>query len=60
MAYLADAKVASLRQPKATWAPISSPWKRPAITIEKGFVGRKPLMRARITRGGRQLFGAIF
>jgi DNA-binding MarR family transcriptional regulator len=64
MAYLADAEVADFAELKrileATQGNLGANLitleEAGYITIEKSFVGRKPLTRARITRGGREAF----
>jgi DNA-binding MarR family transcriptional regulator len=64
MAYLADAEVADFAELKRVLeatqgnlgANLITLEEAGYITIEKSFVGRKPLTRARITRDGRQAF----
>jgi DNA-binding MarR family transcriptional regulator len=64
MVYLADAEVADFvelkRALEATQGNLGANLitleEAGYITIEKSFVGRKPLTRARITREGRQAF----
>jgi len=64
MAYLADAEVADFAELKRVLgatqgnlgANLITLEEAGYITIEKSFVGRKPLTRARITREGRQAF----
>ena len=64
MAYLADAEVADFSELKrildATQGNLGANLvtleEAGYITIEKSFVGRKPLTRARITRAGREAF----
>jgi DNA-binding MarR family transcriptional regulator len=64
MAYLADADVADFAELKRVLeatqgnlgANLITLEEAGYITIEKSFVGRKPLTRARITRDGRQAF----
>ena len=64
MAYLADAEVADFNELKAalqaTQGNLSIHLRKLEdagfITIEKSFLGRKPLTRARITKAGREAF----
>ena len=64
MAYLADAEAADFSELKrileATQGNLGANLitleEAGYITIEKSFVGRKPLTRARITRDGREAF----
>jgi DNA-binding MarR family transcriptional regulator len=64
MAYLADAEVADFTELKRVLeatqgnlgANLITLEEAGYITIEKSFVGRKPLTRARITRQGREAF----
>jgi DNA-binding MarR family transcriptional regulator len=64
MAYLADAEVADFAELKQVLeatqgnlgANLITLEEAGYITIEKSFVGRKPLTRARITRPGREAF----
>lgn len=64
MAYLADAEVADFAELKRVLdatqgnlgANLITLEEAGYITIEKRFVGRKPLTRARITREGREAF----
>jgi DNA-binding MarR family transcriptional regulator len=64
MAYLADAEVADFAELKRVLeatqgnlgANLITLEQAGYITIEKRFVGRKPLTRARITRDGREAF----
>jgi DNA-binding MarR family transcriptional regulator len=64
MAYLADAEVADFTELKGALeatqgnlgANLITLEQAGYITIEKSFVGRKPLTRARITRQGREAF----
>jgi|SRR5665213_1106318 DNA-binding MarR family transcriptional regulator len=64
MAYLADVEVADFAELKRVLeatqgnlgANLITLEEAGYITIEKSFVGRKPLTRARITRDGRQAF----
>jgi DNA-binding MarR family transcriptional regulator len=66
MAWLADAEVADFNQLKAvlnaTQGNLSVHLRKLEdagyIAIEKSFLGRKPLTRARITEAGRQAFAA--
>lgn len=65
MAYLADAEVADFNELKsalqATQGNLSIHLRKLEdagyITIEKSFLARKPLTRARITQAGRKAFG---
>ena len=64
MAYLADAEVADFAELKRVLEATQGNLGANLITleeagyirIEKSFVGRKPLTRARITRAGREAF----
>jgi DNA-binding MarR family transcriptional regulator len=64
MAYLADAEAADFAELKRVLeatqgnlgANLITLEEAGYITIEKSFVGRKPLTRARITRAGREAF----
>ena len=66
MAYLANAEVADFNQLKAaleaTQGNLSIHLRKLEeagyITIEKSFLGRKPLTRARLTEPGRKAFAA--
>ena len=66
MAYLANAEVADFNELKsllqATQGNLSIHLRKLEdagyIAIEKSFLGRKPLTRARITAAGRRAFGA--
>lgn len=66
MAYLADAEVADFNELKSilevTQGNLSVQLRKLEeagyITIEKGFLGRKPRTRARITPAGRAAFAA--
>ena len=66
MAYLADAEVADFNELKsalqATQGNLSIHLRKLEdagyITIEKSFLARKPLTRARITQAGRKAFAA--
>jgi DNA-binding MarR family transcriptional regulator len=64
MAYLADVEIADFAELKRVLdatqgnlgANLITLEEAGYITIEKSFVGRKPLTRARITRAGREAF----
>ena len=64
MAYLADAEVADFAELKRVLeatqgnlgANLITLEEAGYITVEKSFVGRRPLTRARITRAGREAF----
>jgi DNA-binding MarR family transcriptional regulator len=66
MAYLADAEVADFNELKraleATQGNLSIHLRKLEdagyITIDKSFLGRKPLTRARLTEAGRKAFAA--